>query len=192
MTYGYFIKNLPDEIVKLINSFVEPETDYYIDLLKEKVKNFCLNGLMRIDDCGLNINHSYFSKKEFFEEFEEKKYRININKNIDKILKVRDTFKKIYKPSTKKTKTTRHLKNVIEEVIETDISNGIMIMALILLGVKYKKKYVQDTDPVFYCNINDKTKKIIKTIYILEDKAIKRLKENFKNASKIAIKLKII
>ena len=85
MNYIFFIKNLPEDIVEIINSFVNPKNDYYIDLLKEKVKIFCLNGLMRIDDCGLNINHSYFHKKEFFEEFEEKKYRININKNIDKI-----------------------------------------------------------------------------------------------------------
>lgn len=180
MNYTFFIKNLPVELVELINSFVNPKNDYYIDLLKEKVKIFCLNGLMRIDDCGLNINHSYFHKKEFFEEFEEKKYRININKNIDKILMVRDTFKKLYKPAKKKKKTTLHLKNVIEEVNETYVSNGIMIMVLILLGVKYKKIYVQDTSPLFYCNINDKTKKIIKTLYIMEDKAINRLKEYIK------------
>jgi len=177
MNYIFFIKNLPEDIVEIINSFVNPKNDYYIDLLKEKVKIFCLNGLMRIDDCGLNINHSYFHKKEFFEEFEEKKHRININKNIDKILKVRDTFKKIYLPTKRKTKSSYHLKNVIEEVNEIYISNGIMIMSLILLDVKYKKKYIQDTDPYFYCDIN---KKITKTLYVMEDKAINRLKEYIK------------
>ena len=178
MNYSFFIKNLPSELVELINSFVNPKTDYYIDLLKEKVKVFCLNGLMRIEDCGIRINNSYFHKKEFFDEFEEKKYIININKDIDQILKVRDTFKKIYKPMKKKRNTTYHLKHVIEAINEIYVSNGIMIMALILLGVKYKKKYVQDTTPVFYCGIKNKIKKLIKKTYILEKEIIELIKKN--------------
>ena len=178
MNYIFFIKNLPSELVELINSFVNPKTDYYIDLLKEKVKVFCLNGLMRIEDCGIRINNSYFHKNEFFEEFEEKIFRIKINKNIDQILQVRDTFKKVYKPMKKKRNTTYHLKHVIEELNETYVSNGIMIMALILLGVKYKKRYVQDTTPIFYCGIKNKIKKLTKNAYILEDKNINLIKKN--------------
>lgn len=161
MNYGFFIKNLPVELIELINSFVNPKTDYYIDMLKEKVKIFCLNGLMRVDDCGLNINHSYFYKKEFYGEFEEteKKFKININKNIDKILMVRDIFKKIYKPMKRKKHNTLYLKMVLEGVTNTQFNNGIMIMALILLGVKYKKKSFDDTSPLFYCDINNKLKK---------------------------------
>lgn len=178
MNYIFFIKNLPSELVELINSFVNPKTDYYIDLLKEKVKVFCLNGLMRIEDCVIRINNSYFHKNEFFEEFEEKIFRIKINKNIDQILQVRDTFKKVYKPMKKKRNTTYHLKHVIEELNETYVSNGIMIMALILLGVKYKKRYVQDTTPIFYCGIKNKIKKLIKNTYILEDKNINLIQKN--------------
>jgi hypothetical protein len=166
MNYGFFIKNLPVEIVELINSFVNPKTDYYLELLKEKVKIFCLNGLMRIEDEGLKLNHSYFHKKEFFEEFEEKKYRININKNIEEIIRIRDIFKKIFKPMRRKTKKTYYLKHIIEEIKEEYVSNGLMIMSLILLGVKYKKKNYQDMQPEFYCDFNDKIKKLVKNKYI--------------------------
>ena len=92
MDYGYFIKNLPLEIVEIINSFVNPKTDFYRELLKERVKIFCSNGMFRIEDNGVIKNNSYFHKKEYFKEFNEKTFRINIDKNIDKIISARDTF----------------------------------------------------------------------------------------------------
>ena len=95
MDYTYFIKNLPLDIVEIINNFCNPKSEYYTRLLKEKVKNFCLNGMMRIEDCGIRINNSYFQN----EQFEEEKIKININTRIDKILRIRDTIKKIFKPS---------------------------------------------------------------------------------------------
>ena len=175
--YGFFIKKLPSELVELINSFVNPKTDYYRELLKERVKTFCLNGLFRIEENGIMINHSYFHIKEVFDDFHKiEKYKINIDKNIDQILKVRDTFKQIYKPMKRKTNTLYHLKHVIEEINNIYVSKGIMTMALLLLGVRYKKERFNDTSPVFYCGVKDDIKKIIKTLYILEDNAIKRIK----------------
>ena len=119
---------------------------------------FCLDGLMRIEDNGIKINHSYFHKKEFLGEFEEeKKFRLNIDKNIDKILQVRDILKNFYKPMKAKGQQIFCLK---KNILNT--TDGIVIMALISLGVKYKRVYPQDIHPYFYCNLNDKGKKLLK------------------------------
>jgi hypothetical protein len=140
MNYAYFIKNLPDDLIPLINSFVEPETDYYLTILKERVRKFSKGGLYRISPVGLGVrgNQSYFnSDKQILKD--EQKDTINLTENIKKIITVKNVIKKLYKPMVRKTLWTYKIKETLGQQIP-NIKDGEIILALLLLGVKYKIK----------------------------------------------------
>lgn len=154
MNYAYFIKNLPDDLIPLINSFVEPETDYYLTILKERVRKFSKDGLYRISPMGLGVrgNQSYFnSDKQILKD--EQKDTINLTENIKKIITVKNVIKKLYKPMIRKTLWTYKIKDTIEHQI-SDLKDGEIILALLLLGVKYKIKGLNFHNFIlieFYC-----------------------------------------
>jgi len=140
MNYAYFIKNLPTDLIPLINSFVEPETDYYLTILKERVIKFSQGGLYRISPVGLGLkgNQSYFnSDKQILKD--EQKDTINLTENIKKIITVKNVIKKLYKPMVRKTLWTYNIKETLEQQIP-NIKDGEIILALLLLGFRYKIK----------------------------------------------------
>jgi len=135
-SYVFFIKNLPSDLIPLINSFVNPETDYYLTELKKKVKKFCNNGFYRITNEGIKQNHSYFYR-EGKEQILEKEFNdtFDFNDKIGKIINIKNAIKKLYIPSMRKCAIA----------INKDIE---MLLALLLLNAKYK---IINSNIFFYC-----------------------------------------
>ena len=148
MNYIFFINNLPSDLIPLINSYVDPETDYFLTILKERVRVFSRDGLYRISKEEVRENHSYFSKYEGLEK-EEKEDTLNLNENIKEIITVKNIIKELYKPMIKRTTWLY----AIKQRIEPKTKGSIIILALLLLGVKYKFTRGSQMLIEFYCNI---------------------------------------
>ena len=125
MTYAFYINNLPDDLIQLINSYCNPETDYYRDKIL-KIAND--NGVTRF---------GFKSKNDG--SFNNKNSILNIMRCKDEIPFIIKPMKSVYKVGSYGGK--HEIEKYRNKIIKKDnyISNGEFIIAMILNGYVFKK-----------------------------------------------------
>ena len=126
-SYRYFVTNVPEELVKLIHSYCDPETDYYRDKIIGILKN-------------INVGRNGFKLTNYKNEFDSPKSIKNIIDCVNQIPAIIRPLKTSYSVGSYggKHAIEKHRKDVLKLDGDCYISNGEFIMAMIILGFTVK------------------------------------------------------
>ena len=120
-SYAFFSKNLPEELIPVLISYCDPETDYY----REKIKNLISN--KRLSLSGFESNHAFNIDNHLANI-------ISCMKQIPSLI----TPKRVYKVSSYEGKHAIEMFRSRQGITDTYISNGEFIIAMLLLGHPYR------------------------------------------------------
>jgi len=139
--YKFFITTLPEDIVKLITLYCDPDTDYY----RDKIKKICNDN--NISSYGYNYKYKYRT-----DDMVDKTSICNILRCMNEAPYIFKPLKTVYKTGSYGGKHSIEIyRRLFNDKGNNYISNGEFIVAMILLGYKYKK-YDNSPNFVFRCS----------------------------------------
>jgi hypothetical protein len=127
-SYRYFTSNLPDDLIKLIEAYCDPETDFHRDKIIQILKT-------------VNVTRNGFQFINCENQFENKKTIKNIIDCTNQIPSIIRPLKTAYSVGSYGGKhvVEKYRKDVLKLSGDCYICNGEFIIAMLLLG--YKLKY---------------------------------------------------
>ena len=150
MSYGFFVENLPDEIVGIIRAYYDPETGYYRDRIHEIIEKYSIIPI------GFDVINIVSGCKTFRE---------------DQIMNIIRCYKEeipnVFEPLKRYNLGSYRGKHVIEQYRRhvdkyNYISNGEFMIAMIMSGYEFKVGGEFNPSCYFRCRIKPILRKTIR------------------------------